>query len=288
MYNETIELSNGVIVPQLALGTWFINDEDAAGAVRAAAAIGYRHFDTAQGYMNERGVGEGVRTCGIPRDQIFVTSKIASDIKDYKTAAESIDASLEKTGLEYIDLMLIHSPLPWDEFKNTERRFDGNLEVWQALTGAYKAGKVRAIGVSNFMKADLDSIIKNSEIKPMANQILCHIANTPLKLIQYCKDNGIAVEAYAPFGHGEALKIESLKVMADKYGVTLPQLFVRYDLQLGLITIPKTANPEHMKTNADVDFVISDEDMETLKNMPPIESYGRSGFLVVFDVWDEE
>lgn len=283
MYSKTLTLSNGVVVPQLALGTWFIDDALAAEAVRQAVKIGYRHVDTAQAYANERGVGEGVRTAGIPREELFVTTKVAAEHKDYESAARSIDESLATMGLDYLDMMIIHSPQPWVEVNQSDDRyFEGNLEAWRALTDAYKAGKIRAIGVSNFQKEDIDNIWDNAEVKPMVNQVLCHISNTPLDLIDYCQSKGIVMEAYSPVAHGEALKNPKIAEMAARYGVTIPQLCIRYDLQLGMITLPKTANPEHMKSNADVDFEISSEDMEALKHVEKIKDYGDAGIFPVY------
>lgn len=283
MYSKTLTLSNGVVVPQLALGTWFIDDDKAAEAVHEAVKIGYRHVDTAQAYANERGVGEGVRTAGIPREELFVTTKVAAEHKDYESAARSIDESLAAMGLDYLDMMIIHSPQPWVEVNQSDDRyFEGNLEAWRALTDAYKAGKIRAIGVSNFQKEDIDNIWDNAEVKPMVNQVLCHISNTPLDLIDYCQSKGIVMEAYSPVAHGEALKNPKNAEMAARYGVTIPQLCIRYDLQLGMITLPKTANPEHMKSNADVDFEISSEDMEALKHVEKIKDYGDAGIFPVY------
>ena len=283
MYSKTLALSNGIVVPQLALGTWFIDDNKTAEAVREALKIGYRHVDTAQAYANERGVGEGVRTAGIPREELFVTTKVAAEHKDYESAARSIDESLAAMGLDYLDMMIIHSPQPWVEVNQSDDRyFEGNLEAWRALTDAYKAGKIRAIGVSNFQKEDIDNIWDNAEVKPMVNQVLCHISNTPLDLIDYCQSKGIVMEAYSPVAHGEALKNPKIAEMAAKYGVTIPQLCIRYDLQLGMITLPKTANPEHMKSNADVDFEISSEDMEALKHAERIHDYGDAGIFPVY------
>lgn len=283
MFNESITLSNGVVVPQLALGTWLIDDNKAAEAVKSAIEIGYTHIDTAQAYANERGVGEGVKNSGVSRDKIFVTTKVAAEHKDYKTASEGIDGSLKKLGLDYIDMMIIHSPQPWPEVNQSDDRyFEGNLEAWRALTDAYKAGKIRAIGVSNFLQEDIDNLLNHTEIKPMVNQVLCHIANTPLNLIDYCTSKGIVMEAYSPVAHGEALKIPAIAKMAEKYGVSVPQLCIRYDIQLGMIVLPKTANPVHMKTNADVEFVISDEDMEVLKHIEHIKNYGDASFFPVY------
>lgn len=283
MYSKTLTLSNGVVVPQLALGTWFIDDDKAAEAVHEAVKIGYRHVDTAQAYANERGVGEGVRTAGIPREELFVTTKVAAEHKDYESAARSIDESLVAMGLDYLDMMIIHSPQPWVEVNQSDdRHYEGNLEAWRALTDAYKTGKIRAIGVSNFQKEDIDNIWDNAEVKPMVNQVLCHISNTPLDLIDYCQSKGIVMEAYSPVAHGEALKNPKIAEMAAKYGVTIPQLCIRYDLQLGMITLPKTANPEHMKSNADADFEISSEDMEALKHAERIHDYGDAGIFPVY------
>lgn len=179
--------------------------------------------------------------------------------------------------------MIIHSPQPWVEVnQSSDRYFEGNLEAWRALTDAYKAGKIRAIGVSNFLQEDIDNLLENAEVKPMVNQVLCHISNTPLELIKYCQDKGIVMEAYSPVAHGEALKNPEIAAMAEKYGVSIAQLCIRYDLQLGMITLPKTGNPAHMKTNGEVEFEISAEDMEVLKNVKKIENYGDSSFFPVF------
>lgn len=283
MYDKKLTLTNGVEIPQLALGTWLIDDSKVSAAVRSAIELGYRHIDTAQAYGNERGVGEGVRESGISRDEIFVTSKVAAEHKDYKSASEGIDETLHKTGLDYLDMMIIHSPQPWALVNQSDDRFvEGNREAWRALEDAYKAGKLRAIGISNFLEGDIDSLWETAEIKPMVNQVLCHISNSPLSLIDYCMGKGIVMEAYSPVAHGEAMKNNAIVEMADKYGVSVPQLCIRYDIQLGMIVLPKTSDPDHMKTNADVDFVISDADMEILKNAEHINNYGEHSFFPVF------
>lgn len=281
--NENYTLFNGVQIPKLGLGTWFINDKDAAEAVRQAVKLGYRLVDTAQAYMNEAGVGEGIRTCGLPREQIFVTDKIAAEAKSYEDAKKAIDDMLAKTGLDYIDLVIIHAPQPWKKWRNKkDRYFEENKQVWKAMEEAYKAGKLKAIGVSNFLQDDLESLLPSCEIKPMVNQVLCHISNTPKELIAFCEKEGILVEAYAPIAHGKVLKNKEIAAMANKYGVTVAQLCIRYDLQLGTVALPKTANPAHMKENAAVDFTISDEDMAALKNIAPIKGYGMMRIMPVF------
>ncbi|MFV0559823.1 MAG: aldo/keto reductase [Enterococcus sp.] len=279
---ETYTLNNGNKIPKLGLGTWFIEDKDADVAVKEAIKLGYRLIDTAQAYGNEAGVGKGIRESGLAREEIFVTSKVAAEAKSYESAMASIDESLEKMGLDYLDLMIIHSPQPWVEFREDNRYFKENIDVWHALEDAYAAGKVKAIGLSNFLEDDLQNILDNSKVKPMVNQILVHISNTPLKLIDFCKQNDILVEAYSPIAHGEALKNPAIQQMAEKYHVSVPQLCIRYDVQLDTVVLPKTANPEHMETNAAIDFVISDEDMEQLKHIEQIQDYGDSSFFPVY------
>lgn len=278
---ETYTLSNGVKIPKLGLGTWFIPDAQAAEAVRTAVSLGYRHIDTAQAYENEAGVGEGVRTCGLPREQIFVTSKVAAEHKDYDSAARSIDETLEKMGLDYLDMMIIHSPQPWADFRGGDYA-EGNRAAWRALEDAYTAGKLRAIGVSNFRKPDLDNILSDCRVKPMVDQILLHISNTDLGLLDTCRTQDILVEAYSPIAHGEALKNPMIAEMAAKYGVSAAQLCIRYVLELGAVALPKTADPEHMKANAAVDFDITPDAMELLKQAAPIKDYGEFSFFPVF------
>src|SRR3954452_8585674 len=194
---ETFTLANGVAIPKLGFGTWMIDDREVAGLVQQALALGYRHVDTAQAYANERGVGEGLRASGIRRSELFVTTKLAAECKTYAEAKDRIDGSLTALGMDQIDLMLIHSPQPWSEFREGAHFHEGNLEAWRALEEAYGAGKLRAIGVSNFERADLDNLLENGAIKPMVNQILAHVGNTPFDLIAYSRSKDMLVEAYS-------------------------------------------------------------------------------------------
>ncbi|MBO2457490.1 aldo/keto reductase [Actinomadura violacea] len=276
---ETYTLSNGVEIPRLGLGTWFIDDDKAADAVRAAVQIGYRNVDTAQAYGNERGVGEGVRTSGVPREELFVSTKLAAEIKDYDRALAAIDGSLVKLDLDRIDLMLIHSPQPWDDFRGGDYA-QGNREAWRALEDAHQAGKIRAIGVSNFQQHDLENVLQGATVVPHVNQLLVHAGNTPAELLAYCESKQILVEAYSPIAHGAMLKNAGIRVMAEKYGVSVPQLCIRYTLQLGTVSLPKTANPEHMRSNADVDFEISDADMDALRGLRDVDYGDHSAFPV--------
>ncbi len=280
IFSENYTLSNGVPIPKLGLGTWFIDDALAADAVKSAIQIGYRNIDTAQAYGNERGVGEGVRNCGVAREELFVSTKLAAEIKDCEQAAAAIDGSLEKLGLDYVDLMLIHAPQPWDDFRGGDYS-EGNLAAWRAFEDAYRAGKLRSIGVSNFLEADLENILGNGSIAPHANQILVHAGNTPSELIAYCQAKNIVVEAYSPIAHGEILRNERVAAIAAGYGVSVPQLCIRYTLQLSTVSLPKTGNPDHMRTNAQVDFVISDDDMDALRNLDG-KDYGEHAAFPVY------
>lgn len=277
---ETYTLSNGVRIPKLGLGTWLIPDNEAAAAVKAAIDLGYRHIDTAQAYGNERGVGEGVRAAGIPREQIFITTKVAAENKTYESAAASVDESLRKLGRDYADLIIIHCPQPWAEFRGVKRYFNENKQVWKALEDAYEAGKVKSIGVSNFLVDDLQNILEDCRIKPMVNQILLHIGETPQDLLTFCKEQDILVEAYSPIAHGQALKNADIAAVAKRYGVTIPQLCIQYTLQLGTVSLPKSSNPDHIKSNIQLDFTISNQDMAVLAGIG--QDYGDDSWWPVF------
>ncbi|WP_199692040.1 MULTISPECIES: aldo/keto reductase [Lactobacillus] len=282
IFDKVLNLSNGVEIPQLAFGTWKIPDNEVSAAVENALAIGYRHIDTAQAYHNEAGVGEGIRKSGVKREQIFVNSKVEAEIKDYANAKKSIDETLLRMKLDYLDMMIIHNPQPWIEVNQSDdRHFEGNLEAWRALEEAMKAGKLRAIGVSSFQPEDLNNLIANSDVKPMVNQILCHIGATPKPLIDFCQQNGIVVESFSPVAHGEALNNEAIKKMAAKYQVSVAQLCIRYDWQLNTVVLPKSTNPVHMKENSELNFVINDEDMKTLEAVKTFD-YGSSSHFPVF------
>ncbi|MGW3865594.1 aldo/keto reductase [Streptomyces sp. NPDC005047] len=278
--NETYTLSNGVEIPKLGLGTWFIDDDKAAEAVRAAVGTGYRNIDTAQAYGNERGVGEGIRTAGVAREDLFVSTKLAAEIKDYDAAVTAIDESLAKLDIGYLDLMLIHSPQPWDDFRGGDYA-EGNRQAWRALEDAHKAGRIRAIGVSNFLQSDLENILAHGTVAPHVDQVLLHAGNTPVELLAFCEERGILVQAYSPIAHGTLLDSRRIKAIAEKYRVSVPQLCIRYTLQLGTQPLPKTANPEHMRSNADVDFEISEEDMATLRTLDE-RDYGEHAAFPVY------
>ena len=279
---ESFTLSNGITIPKLGLGTWLIENDAAAELVRRAIEIGYRHIDTAQAYENERGVGAGIRASGIARDEIFLTTKLAAESKSLGDARDRIDGSLKALAVDHIDLMLIHSPQPWSEFRKGGHFLEGNLEAWRALEEAQAAGKIRAIGVSNFERIDLDNILDHASVKPTVNQVLAHVGNTPLDLIDYAKSKDILVEAYSPVAHGAVLGNANLSAMAESYGVSVAQLCIRYCLQLGALPLPKTTNPAHMRANAEVDFSISEADMNRLVKADRDTDYGEASRFPVF------
>ena len=274
-------LLNGNTIPALAFGTWLIDNKDAPRCVKLALEAGYTHIDRAQAYGNEEGVGKAIRESGIPREKIYLTTKVAAELKSYKKAKKSIDESLMRLGLDYIDLILIHSPQPWALFRGRRKFYKENREVWKALEEAYKEGKVKAIGVSNFLVKDLENIIDNCEIVPMVNQVCCHIGNTPMDVIKFCQERGIIIESYSPIAHGRALKNDAIAKMADKYHVSIAQLCIKYTLQLDTISIPKASSKEHIEENAKLDFEISEEDMIELIKLNEFD-YGKDAFWPVF------
>ncbi|NHL93526.1 aldo/keto reductase, partial [Lactobacillus helveticus] len=264
-FAKTLTLNNRVEIPQIQLGTWLINNDDVRKVVRQAIGVGYRSFDTAKDYGNEKGVGKGIWNSDIERSDIFLTTKLPTAVKDYESTKEAIDDALDRFSLEYIDLLLIHSPQPWIEVNRTDDRyFEGNLENWRAMEEAVKAGKVRAIGVSNFLQEDVANIVDNGTIKPAVNHIEVHIDKVPMDLMNYCKSLGIQIEAYSPLAHGRLLKDPKINEYANKYNVSPAQLMLAFDLQLGCIVLPKSDNIAEMKENLHIDFRINDEDMEKL------------------------
>lgn len=271
---ETYQLNDGNRIPRLAFGTWQMDDDTAESSVAKALAAGYRHIDTAVQYENERGVGRGISRSGVPRSEVFVTSKVPHDVKDHDGAAAAIDGSLERLGLDYLDLVLIHAPKPWPEvFAGSDRTyFEENLEVWRALEEAVSAGKARSIGVSNFEVADIENIWENGSIRPAVNQVRVHIGHVPTEVLAWCREHGVVVEAFSPNATGKLRGNPTIEGMAARYGVSVPQLAIRFDLQLGVVPLPKTTHEEYMRSNADVDFAISEGDMDTLLAVDEIQS----------------
>jgi diketogulonate reductase-like aldo/keto reductase len=267
--NKDYLLSNGYKIPQIGLGTWQMTEEEAYNSSLAAIKLGYREIDTAAAYGNEGGVGRALTECGVDRKKLFITTKIKAEYKSGKEARECIENSLKLLNTEYIDLLLIHAPMPWDEIcgrapKPPHRYEKQNVEVWKVMEEYVKSGKVRSIGLSNFENEDILNILEHAEIKPVVNQVRCYAGHTPENAIEFAKNKGILIQAYSPNATGKLFADERVKAMASKYGVTISQLAVKYDLQLGTQPLPKTTNPAHMAEYCKLDFTISNEDMLAL------------------------
>lgn len=260
---ESYTLRNGVKIPKLGFGTWQIKDgKDAYNAVKTALDSGYRHIDTAQGYGNESSVGQAIKDSGVARDAIFVTSKLESHIKNYDEAMKSFDESLRKLGMDYIDLFIIHAPWPWSEMGKDCRK--GNVEAYRALEDIYKAGKARAIGVSNFGVSDLQNILDNNDIVPHVNQIGYFIGMDQSETIRFCRDYDIFIEAYSPLGIGFLLENKTILKIAKKYHKSAAQVCIRYLIQKGVAPLPKSVHKNRMIENSKIDFEIDDSDMKIL------------------------
>ena len=267
---EYYTLYNGVQIPKIGFGTWQTPNEQAYEAVIHALNAGYRHIDTAVVYENETGVGKAIKDSGIPREELFITTKIPADIKTYEGAVASIEKSLVNLGLDYIDLHLIHAPWPWSEVGKDCK--DGNVEVWKALIEYYNAGKIRSIGVSNFHVADIEYLIEKTNFKPMVNQIRFFIGNTQEPITQYCQANNILIEAYSPMATGELISNEIVQKIADKYNTTNSKICLRYCIERNTLPLPKSVTKSRIYDNIDLDFEISKEDMKYLDDLYHIAS----------------
>jgi diketogulonate reductase-like aldo/keto reductase len=237
---DTYTLKNGVEIPCIGLGTWQTPEGELAyNAVRDALSLGYRHVDTAAVYGNEVSVGRAVRESGIPREEIFVTSKLWNTVRGYDETKKAFEESLERLGLDYLDLYLIHWPNP----KGFRHRWkEANAESWRAMEDLHKAGRIRAIGISNFLKHHIDALLKTAEVAPMVNQVRLCPGDTKDGLVAHCRKHGMLLEAYSPFGTGKAFQVPELQEIAAKYNKTVAQLLVRWSLQMGFLPLPKSTS----------------------------------------------
>lgn len=264
------ELYNNVKIPAVGFGTWQVKDgNEAYDSTMMALKAGYRHIDTAHAYGNEASVGRAIRESGIPREKIFVTTKLPSHIKTYEGTKEHFKESLSSLDLEYLDLYLIHAPWPWSNIG--EECTEGNIAAWKAMIELYNEGKVRAIGVSNFAVKDINALIDATSFKPMVNQIRYFIGNRQDAITDFCQANDILIEAYSPLATGEITTNEKLAPIAEKYGVSIPRLCIRYCLEKNTLPLPKSVHKERIEANIDLDFRIEKEDIEYL------DSIGRIG-----------
>lgn len=258
MQNYT--LANGVQIPAVGLGTWQTpDDETGYQAVLSALKLGYRHIDTAQGYRNEDIVGRAVRDSGISREEVFITSKLDNPNHGYDNTMRSLEETLQKLGTDYVDLFLIHWPNPL-QYRSTWQQT--NAETWKAFEELYHAGKIRAIGISNFRQHHIDELLKTAEITPMVNQIRLCPGDTQDELVQYCRERNILLEAYSPLGTGQIFKVPEMQALAEKYHKSIAQICIRWSLQNGFLPLPKSVTAERIRENIDVfGFELSDEDV---------------------------
>jgi methylglyoxal/glyoxal reductase len=250
-----VTLNNGVEMPWLGLGVYRLEeDEEVEKAVKTALLKGYRSIDTAAAYHNEAGVARGIKESGIPRNEIFITTKIKNDQQGYRSAINAFYQSLELLQTDYIDLYLIHWP-----------KGNKSLQTWKAMEELYEKGLIRAIGVSNFKIHHLEYLMTAGKVVPAVNQVEFHPKHSQPELLEFCKKHHIQLEAWSPLIAGEALKIPVIKQLASKYGKSPAQIVLRWDLQKGIVTIPKSGNPERIDSNAQVfDFVLEKADMDKL------------------------
>jgi diketogulonate reductase-like aldo/keto reductase len=260
---DTFSLSNGVTIPKIGFGTWQIPDgPETYDSVRTALEGGYRHIDTARAYGNEASVGRAVRDSGIPRDEIFITTKCPAEVKDAAGARHAFERSTADLDLGPVDLYLIHAPWPWNAIGSDHRA--GNIEVWKVFEELYEAGSTRSIGVSNFEVADLESLTDATSVVPHVNQIRWFVGNTQPETTAYCQDRGILVEGYSPLATGRLLEDRDIAAIAEKYGKSVAQVSIRYLLQKDILPLPKSTTPTRIVENADVDFELSADDVAAL------------------------
>ena len=270
---ETITLHNGVKMPQLGFGVFKVkNGNETVESVKKAMEVGYRAIDTAAIYENEEGVGQAIRECGVPREELFITSKVWNTEQGYETTLKAFEDSLNRLGLEYLDLYLIHWPGK-----------DKYLETWRALEKLYKDGKVKSIGVSNFHVHHLENLLANSEVKPVVNQIELHPLLTQVEIRDYCAKHEIKVESWSPLGRGNVLEEPTINHIAKKHGKSSAQVLIRWHLQHDLVVIPKSITPSRIKENAQVfDFSLSLNEMNQIDALNKNERFGSNPDELLF------
>ncbi|MCB0912471.1 MAG: aldo/keto reductase [Propionibacteriaceae bacterium] len=263
---DPITLADGHQIPVVGFGTWLLKEgEECYRAVSDALRLGYRHIDTARAYHNEASVGRAIRDSGIPREEIYVTSKLPAEAKSYAAAVAEFETTMAEIGLDYLDLYLVHAPWPWDEMGKDCR--EENKIVWKAMEEFLASGRVKAIGVSNFGPDDLASLLPACTVTPVVDQIRWFIGLDPSATVAACAEHGIVVEAYSPFAHGLIVNHPEISDIAAGYGVSAPQLCIRYLLQKGAVVLPKASSTAHIQQNAQLDFEISSADIATLDGL---------------------
>ena len=269
---QTYTLSNGVRIPAIGFGTWQVEDgREAVDSVKAAIKAGYRHIDTAQGYGNEEGVGTAARESGIERGELFITSKLVNSVRGYEQTRKAFEDSLKKLGTDYMDLFLLHWPVPVN-FKHNWQKM--NADSWRAMEELHKAGRIRALGISNFRKKHIDELLKNASVLPVVNQIRLCPGDTQDETVQYSREKGMLPEAYSPLGTGDLFGVPELEEISRKTGRTIAQVALRWSLQRGFLPLPKSVTPARIKENLQVfDFELDGEDMARINALDGVVGY---------------
>ena len=261
-------LNNGVGIPVLGFGTWKAQDgEEAYQATLAALKAGYRHIDTAAIYKNEESVGRAIKDSGIPREELFIATKLWNDNHTYEEAQEAFAASMKRLGLDYLDLYLIHWPNP-KALREKDAWKKRNAKVWRAMEDLYNAGKIRAIGVSNFLPHHLEALLETARMTPAVNQIRLAPGVYQAEAVNFCRERNILLEAWGPFGQGELFQNPDVQAVADKYGKTIAQVALAWSLQEGFLPLPKSVTPSRIASNLECfDIELDTADLEVLKNI---------------------
>lgn len=281
VFNQVLSLKNGTTVPGMGFGTCRIEDEKIADIVEKAVGVGYRHIDTGSAYGNERGVGKGIRNSGIAREDIFLTTKAWPYEMGYDNILRAFDGSMNRLGLDYVDLYLVHFPVMRDHYEDWQ---DFLLKTWRAFEKIYNEGRAKAIGVSNFTDKHLAVLQDHAEVSPVINQIEFHPGWTQFDTLRFCAEHDIAVSAWSPLGQGALLQSPVLKAMAAKYEKSVAQLILRWVLQHNVLPIVESKNPNRMKENTEIfDFSISSMDMKVIDELPPllIGPHADNGYMLV-------
>ncbi|ATF42145.1 aldo/keto reductase [Weissella paramesenteroides] len=263
---DTFTLANGVEIPVVGFGTWQTPDGDVAyQSVLDALKAGYRHIDTAAAYGNEASVGRAIKDSGIPREELFITSKLWNDSHSYEAAKIALDKSLKLLGLDYLDLYLIHWPNPLINRRNWDK---ANAEAWRYMEDAYTEGKIRAIGISNFQIEHVEALLKTATIRPMVNQLFINPSDLEQDIVAFNEAHDILTEAYSPLGTGSLLAVPEINDIAEKYGKSAAQVLIRWSLQHGFLPLPKSTHAERISQNADVfDFELTDAEIVALDQL---------------------
>lgn len=269
---DCYRLSNGVEIPCIGFGTWQTPDGDVCvSSVKAAIEAGYRHIDTAEMYGNEDSVGKAIKESGIDRKELFITSKLSNQAHGYEKTMEAFEGTMEKLGLDYLDMFLIHWPNPiafrdhWQE---------ANAGSWKAFEELYKAGRIRAIGISNFRQHHIEALMETATIPPLVNQMKLCPGETQEEVVDYCRSKGMLLEAYSPLGIGQIFQVPEMQELADKYGRSIAQICIRWSLQRGYLPLPKSVTPSRIQENARVfDFELEEADVRLIANLKGCVGY---------------